>query len=436
MAFSNIQISESVNELVKQAIGKTAFEKVSAQGIVAMGNEVLSSSSNTESYFNTMVGRIGKTVMVDRQYRNTLGDLVLTDFEYGQILQKVRYLAPDFVDDETYSLEEGTSVDQYKIYKGTTSKKFFFSRSPYMLPLTTPLRQLKEAFLSYEEMARFISLMKSQIRTKLELSYEMLGLLCMSNFMASISKTPNRVINLLGDYIESTGSANITPKQALYDPDFLRYASTIIRYSSELLTSYSYEYGDTTAPNFTPKQLQRLKVNTRFNMALESEVEYNAFHKEMVSLHGYENVNYWQSISNPMSINITTSDGDSVEIDNIVAFLFDRDALGTYKKDEFVLTSPVNAAAAYYNTFWHMKDLWFNDLSENGIIFTLNTNPSARSPFTEQLAKISANSKMNELQSAMLKKPVTKSKNQDKSEEQRKSEEQQKSEEQRKSEEQ
>ena len=52
--------------------------------------------------------------------------------------------------------------------------------------------------------------------------------------------------------------------------------------------------------------------------------------------------------------------------------IHDRDALGVYKIDEDVLTTPVNAAGAYYNTYWHEKQLRFIDLSENIVIFTLN----------------------------------------------------------------
>ena len=32
----------------------------------------------------------------------------------------------------------------------------------------------------------------------------------------------------------------------------------------------------------------------------------------------------------------------------------------------------INAAGGYTNTFWHEKQLWFNDLSENFVMFTLN----------------------------------------------------------------
>ena len=66
------------------------------------------------------------------------------------------------------------------------------------------------------------------------------------------------------------------------------------------------------------------------------------------------------------------SDGDSVSKNNIIALVHDRDAMGVYKIDEDVLTTPVNAAGGYYNTYWHEKQLRFIDLSENFVAFTLN----------------------------------------------------------------
>ena len=92
----------------------------------------------------------------------------------------------------------------------------------------------------------------------------------------------------------------------------------------------------------------------------------------MVSLNAYFPMNFWQAAKSPDAIQIKkASDGIESSVNNVIAILHDRDALGIYQWDEEVLTSPVNAAARYYNTFWHEKQLWFNDLSENALIFTI-----------------------------------------------------------------
>ena len=84
-------------------------------------------------------------------------------------------------------------------------------------------------------------------------------------------------------------------------------------------------------------------------------------------------LNFWQAETNPYGVNIKRpSDSVATSVSNVVAIMNDKDAMGVYKKDETVLTTPVNAAGAYYNTYWHEKQLRFIDKSENIVTFTLN----------------------------------------------------------------
>ena len=103
-------------------------------------------------------------------------------------------------------------------------------------------------------------------------------------------------------------------------------------------------------------------------------MQYAAFNEELISVDKtFEKMAFWQSAQTPGNISIErASDGTETTINNIIGIVHDRDALGMYRRDEFVLTTPVNAAGAYYNQYWHEKQLWFNDLSENFVYFTLN----------------------------------------------------------------
>ena len=118
----------------------------------------------------------------------------------------------------------------------------------------------------------------------------------------------------------------------------------------------------------------RVKILSMFQRRLETVVEYAAFHDQFVRPDiDYTTINYWQASTNPTDINITRpSDGTTVNMTDVVCLIHDRDAMGVYKIDEEVLTSPVNAAGSYYNTYWHEKSLRFLDLSENFVYFTLN----------------------------------------------------------------
>lgn len=384
------QVAQFVRQVVKQGMGETALATLDAQGIVAVGQEVINSQQNTEAFLNTMVQMIGMSIYSSRAYRNKYRTTVLGQFDYGAIVQKITAFMPDIIADESWALEDGTSVDDMKVYKPNVDQKFFFSRSPFAVPLTTKLDVLEEAFNSYQQMGSFIASLRQSVLNKIELAMENLGRFANANFMAEASSVPGRIINLVGDYNQIKGTA-LTAQTALFDADFLRYASTIIRYTSDLFTEFTYAYGDGTIPRFTPKEMQRIRLWSRFNRALESEVLYDAFHEDFLRLDNFEAVNFWQNYKSPTAISIKRASDDTlVQIDNIVGIIHDRDALGIFQQHRRVLSTPVNALGAYYNTFWHLKQLWFNDASENGVVFTLNADPSPASDFTEELKTVSA----------------------------------------------
>lgn len=381
------QIYSLINEVNNQAFGETALAVADAAGLISLGNVVLTSTSNTESFLNVLVQRIGRTIISTRAYRNKLGDMVRNDFEMGAILQKIRVKMPDAQLDPAFDLEDGESVDPWTIYKPDVTQKLFVTRTPYMFAVTIAREQLKEAFTSETTMGAFISAVFAQIRNALEVSLENLGRLAITNMIAE--NTPNtsggepvginHEIPLVTEYNNEmglNGSEAITAATALFNADFLRYAVARIKSASDYLTDMGTLYNDGTIETFTPREYQRLKVLSDFERRLETVVQYSAFNEEMVRLDAFDMVNFWQAqdqTDSRDSINIKrASDGVVIEKSNIVAVLFDRDALGMYRTDEDVLSTPINAKGMYYNTFYHLKQLWFNDLSENFVYFTLN----------------------------------------------------------------
>lgn len=370
------QIYSIVNDVVQQAFGSTTQPVVNSQNLVALGNTVLTSTTNTEAFLNTLVQRIGYTIYSYRRYYNKLRDMVVTDFEWGAILQKIRVRLSNSLPDPTFQLVDGQSIDQYRIYKPQVTQKLFVSRTPYMYAVTISKPLLREAFTGPEGMQRLISIINGQVVNSIELAFENLGRLALYNMGAETT----HVVDLLTDYNTATNST-FTAQSALLDDGFLRYAVSTIHLTSKAFTDYSTMYNDGTIETFTPIQDQRLKVNALFESRLETVVQYSAFHKELVDLGVYVDLSYWQNPQTPMDYKIIrASDGKQVNRTNVVAMLYDREACGLYRRDEEVNTTPLNAAARYYNTFWHEQQLWFNDLSENFIIFTLGPQAAPVTP--------------------------------------------------------
>lgn len=372
------QIYSIVNGAVSQAIGDSALSSIDTKDLVSLGTVVLSSSTNTEAFLNTLAQRIGRTIYRFRAYNNKFKDMVVSDFEFGAIMQKVRIAMPESIADPSYSLTNGEAVDHYTVSKPTAQQKLFVTRTPYMFKITIQRETLKEAFLSVEAMGSFIALIFGEVRNAIELSLEELGRLTLSVAMSETSDANRQRVHLVTEYNTEYGLVGddaLTATTALHSDSFMRFAIMRINHTIDNMQDMSVLYCDGVMPTFTNKENMRIRVLSGFQRRLETVTEYAAFHDQFTSIDAqYSTVNFWQSEQTPGSIDILVrpSMGDRVQISNIVACIHDRDAFGIYQIDENVLTTPVNAAGQYYNQFWHEKQARFVDTSENLVIFILD----------------------------------------------------------------
>ena len=367
------QIYGLVNTVNSEAFGHSAIVVTDTSSLISLGTTVLSSSTNTEAFLNTLAQRIGRTILRFREYRNKLGDMVLNDFEYGAILQKLKVHMPEAELDESYDLIDGNTVDHYKIAKPSVDQKLFVTRTPYQFHITIQRVHLKEAFLSPEAMGAFIGVIFGEVRNAIEISLENLGRVTLATAIAEYSGA--REIKLVTDYnAEYLPTTPLTAAEALHNEEFLRYAIMRMMTMVDAIQDASELYNDGTMVTFTPREDVRMRVISEFQRRIESNVLYAAFNERFVDIpEGYTKLNFWQAAQSPYNVNIKRpSDDAATTVNNVVAMLYDRDAMGIYKIDEEVATSPVNAAGLYYNQYWHEKQLRFIDLSENGVIFTLN----------------------------------------------------------------
>jgi hypothetical protein len=371
------QIYSIVNAVAQETMGETAIAATDTASLVAMGNAVLSSSTNTECFIDTLVQRIGRTMISYRPYKSKLGLLAVDDMTMGAIMQKIKVKMPTAVEDVTTQLIDGQSIDQYIISKPQATQKLFVKRTPYTFYITVQKKWLREAFTSETAMGSFISAIYGEVENALELSQENLARLCMANFMGTISTETNRVVNLVTDYNTSSGRSVPTGEDALIDEQFLRYALGRMNNIAKKMETMSVLYNDGSETRHSPRADQRFVSIVDFQTALETQVQWAAFNERFVEKQNGIEVPYWQAAKSPFDIDLVLEgdDPDQSEhttLENIVGFIHDRDALGTYRKEVEVATTPLNARGLYTNQFWHMNDLYFNDITENGVLFTLN----------------------------------------------------------------
>lgn len=365
------QIYTVVNGAAAQALGTGAIAAVDTASFVSLGNFVMASGVNTEAFLNTLAQRIGRTIISYREYKNKFRDMVLSDFEYGAILQKIKVAMPSAEEDESYGLTDGQSVDHYKVSKPVVTQKIFVTRSPYQFKITIQREHLKEAFTSESAMGGFIAAIFGEVRNAIEFALENLGRGCYANYIAEVGGTA-REIKLVTEYNGLGG--NVTAANALTNKDFLNYAFRRINEHIDYFQDMSTMFNDGSATRHTPKADIRIKLLSPFVRAAETVTQYAAFHDTLVDVDGvYTPVSYWQAAQNRSQIKVQRSSDDAeTTVSNIIGVMHDRDALGIYQFNETVATTPMNAAGLFFNQYYHERQLWYNDLSENFVIFTLN----------------------------------------------------------------
>lgn len=364
------QIYDIVNSVNNQTMGLTDLTVVDEQGLISLGQTVLTTNGLADTWLNSLAQRIGRTIISFREYKSKYSDMVIDSMQWGNIVQKIKVLMPEATKDESYSLVDGESVDMYKVATPKVHQSFFTTETPYQFFVTVKRAQLEEAFTSETSMNGFIGAIYGEVQNAIELSLESLARNCINNFIGEKINATKQV-NLLAMYNNET-SKTLTVNTCLHDKEFLAYCVSRINLYSKYMENMSTEYNDGTQKRHTPKSLQHLRVLEDFESRLETVVQYQAFRDNYVKLNNYHTTSFWQSIKKPSEINVKiASAGTEITSSGILAILYDRDALGLYKKDSWNSTTPFNSAGGYYNTYYHHKELYFNDLSENFVVFVI-----------------------------------------------------------------
>lgn len=411
------QIYTIVNEINKQTMGSSAVSAVDTSTFVAMGNTILSSSTNTEGFLNTLAQRIAKTIIVDRAYTSKFRGLMLDDMRMGAILQKVWVEMPEVMADATIPLTDGASVDQWIVSLPVAHQKLFVKRPTFQLMITIQRKWLREAFTSEAAMDSFIGAIFQAVHNRLEQSIENLAKGCINNMIAQTAYNNGsgtitdgkavapQVINLVslfntehgtlteweGETDESTPVTTSYSRaevpaglKSMYRKDFVQWAIAYIKQISNNMETLSELYNIEKAPRHTPKNLQRSYFLSRFMSMADALTRANTRNDEYSGMNVDIQIPYWQGSGTDIGDfesqanvhvkieNQTSGAAAEVNLSNVIGMICDRDAIGCYRKIEDTRTTPVNARGAYYNTFWDISDMYINDTSENCVIFTLN----------------------------------------------------------------
>lgn len=372
------QIFNIVNDVAKQTFGEKAINVVDTSTLVALGDTVLKSDENTENFTNTLVDRIGKTVFSVRAYKTDNAEgMVREPFEYGCILQKIYVDLPDARENNSWEIGKGNYTPTFApVIKPTLKQKLFNKQTTWEIDVTIPDFMLRTAFTSATEMAVLIDAIFTSMENTMEIALENNKNLTRANFIASKlhSNKPCGAINLLHLYNTLTNQT-LTVDACMRDLGFLKWSTQQINLWAKRLSKMSTLFNDEGYKRFTPQSDLIINVLQDYDSAINSYLQSDTYHNEMTKIAStYSTVPYWQG----SGLNYTFADTSKIDVkidaettvteSGIIAVIYDRDAMGVTITERRGTTQR-NNKDEYTDYFNKATYGYFNDLSENGIVF-------------------------------------------------------------------
>ena len=382
------QIYSLVNDALSETLGASALIKEDLSNLVDAGNAIFDNNS-FDKFCGKLVDKVGKVVFVARKYSGVLGDVLRRDgWEYGAVLQKISSKIPVAVKNESFDLQDGASYDPNVFYKPDITVKFYNKYVTFEIDRSITEKQLRSAFTGPAELNAFVSMLFNEIDKALTVATEDLARRTINNAIAETMYTEynsgstftgashNRAVNLLYLYNSgpNAGGTALTAADALYDPEFIRFASYIIGLYSDRLSEISTLFNGGAQERFTPKDKQVVIMLSEFRRAADSYLQSGTFHDQFTKLPDAKTVSFWQgsgtsyALTDTGKVYCTTTGSHDVTATGILCVMFDYDACGINSMEKWVRTNP-NPKADFTNYFYKEKVQYYNDFNENFVVF-------------------------------------------------------------------
>ena len=387
------QVATLVNGVNNEIIGASALLEEDLSNVVDVGKAVFDATSY-DKYVAALVDHIGKVIFVDRKYAGELASLYRDNWEYGAVMEKV-YVTdmPVAVENDTWKLTNGTSYDPNVFTQPDVAAKFYNKKTTFEVDLSIADIQVRSAFDSATQLNAFISMLMNAVDTAINIRLEGLAERVVNTLIANTvydditdldpAKTGTKAINLLklyNDQFDPNGVDPLTVDDALYTPEFIRFASLTMAKTLDRLRKPSILFNCGGLLRHTPKDMQHFILLSDFKRAADVYLQSDTFNEEYTALPLADSVPYWQgsgtdySFDNISKVHLDivdpTDDTKTVEVEwgGVLGVVFDHWA-GGITNDKRRVTSNYNPKAEFTNMFYKQDANYFVDLNENCVVF-------------------------------------------------------------------
>ena len=390
MAANNLTFEQSaafLTDLYEQASGQKAIAVTDTASFVTVAQLTL--KTGYDNVVNAISQVLSRTIFSIRPYTARFAGIQVDAQRWGGIVRKINYVDKDIENDQRLPLTDNASVDMYTIKKPEPVQTNFYGGETYQQHITIFRDQLDVAFSSADEFSRFVSGVMQNIMDQLEMVREAESRAALINFITGkqLGDRAN-VINVLQEYYDQTGT-QLTPANMYSDVNYIPFAKWLYAYVNGLTrllaersTKYHINITGKEIHRHTPADRLKAYMSARALDAINSIALPSVFGADRLNMIDFEGVSYWQNIDDPETViatptylasDGTLSTGASTTVENIIGLLFDEEALGMTRINEWMMATPWNAAGGYVNYYWHFTQRIWNDFTENGIVLIANT---------------------------------------------------------------
>ena len=380
------QCATLLTAINKQATGQTALTPTSTSEFVSVAQTTLATGYDT--VINSISQVLSRTVFSIRPYTRKFKGLHKDNVQFGNHIRKLQVVDKAPEEDNRIKLEDGKSIDQQKVNKPVVLQTNFYGENVYQRSVTMFKDQLDVAFSSPEEFGRFVAMVLQNVSDLIEQDHENCARMTLANFIAGKIAGNSNIVHLVTEYNAEAGAelTSATVKKPENFVPFMKWAMARIKTISDLMTERTTYFHTNIegkpVSRHTPKDMQKLYLHAGDINNMESSVLSTVFNDSYLKQVDFETVNFWQSVGNPTSISCKPvymkEDGtletaaDNVESAAVLGVLFDTEAMGVTTVNTWSAAAPFNASGGYTNTFWHFTNRYYNDFTENGVVFLMD----------------------------------------------------------------
>ena len=399
--FDISQVSTIVNSLVQQMTGQISQTVITnASDFAAVAQTLL--RTGYDPVINAISQVFSRSIFSYRDYNAPLNDLYMDAPRWGNAVRKLSPVAMVAVDNQeftwpsTYDATQtppsgnGQSVDHYRISKQDVLQTNFYGSATYAQRYTIYRSQFEVAFTGPEEFGRFTAMLAAERKNDRESFKESLAHGLQAVLIGALIDEGNtaRVIHLLTEYNEVTG-LSLTAK-TVYQPDnfapFMRWAyariATLARMFAKRSQAYQTAITGKVILRHTPARDLRIAIFAPVMEQMRSMVLSTTFNDEYLRQAVVEEVDYWQSIDDPDSVNVVPVYTDNtgaiktasaaVVQSGIFGIIHDRAALGYSDVENWSGVTPLNIDGGYWNEAHHTRFKSMLDNTEKAAVLLLD----------------------------------------------------------------